>query len=132
QHVLIDDHPVALLRLEPRTLGRKKLSRLRVGRVFIPQTAEQLPAAPGDLRRISRVLLDLGHIHRDAAELLEVAPAAELQTTMAGVAHEARLVPGPDLLELDPRPELVREEADEFAEVDPRRAGEVEDDPLAA
>src|SRR6185503_17261288 len=73
-----------------------------------------------------------GHVHGDAAEFLEVAPAAEIEAAVAHIPHEARLVPRPDLAQLDAGAEIVREVADELAEVDPLFAHEVNDHALAA
>src|SRR5882672_2460703 len=132
EQVLVDHDADALLRLEPRAPLGHHVARVRIGRVFVAQAAEQLAAAAGDLRRIGRVLLDLGHIHRDAAELLEVPAAAQGQAAVARVADQPRLVARADLLELDPGAELVGQLAHQLAEVDPRLAREVEDQALAA
>ena len=81
--------------------GRRLLVELLVQRVLVLQAAQQPPAGAGDLQRVDRQVLVLGHAHADRLEVLEERGAAQVAPARPDAALDAGLVARAELAELD-------------------------------
>ena len=112
---------------------RRQLAlQVLVGVVLVAQAALEPAAAAGDLARVERRPLQLGHLHRDGRHLAEVRVAADRLAAVAVVGQQLGLVADADLPHFDPRLKLVGERLHEVAKVDAALGQVVDDDPLAA
>ena len=126
QHLGRDDLAAALGGIDNAALTRRDLLELGVGLVLVFQAAHQTAAYTGDLRRIERKVLVLGHVDGDRMEVVEVGRAAQLTAAAAEAADHLRLVAHADLAQLDTGAEHAGEILDQLAEVYAAVRSEVE------
>src|SRR5262245_40373046 len=86
---------------------RQRALEPQVRFVLVAQATLEPPAHAGELRRIEREVLLLGHLDRDRVEFPQPRRAAKLAATRADRAHELGFVAGADLLHLDPHAQLL-------------------------
>ena len=94
--------------------------------MLVFQAAHQTAAYTGDLRRIERKVLVLGHVDGDRVKVVEVGRAAQLSAAAAEAADHLRLVAHADLAQLDTGAEHAGKILDQLAEVYAAVRGEVE------
>ena len=93
------------------------LHQILIGRLFITQAAHQPSAGTGDLRRVERERLHLGHFGGNGLEILQKLAAAIGPPADADAAEHLRLVPHADLSQLDAVAEHARQILDQLTEV---------------
>ena len=101
--VVADQPALALVGLDGRAERRQVGLELLVERVLVLQAAHQPAAGAGDLERVERQVLVLGHPDRDRLEVLEERGAAQVAAARPDAALDAGLVARADLAQLDPR-----------------------------
>src|SRR6266498_2348655 len=119
----------AALRAAVGLAGRADLGQVVVGGELVEQATLEPAAVAEEPAVCERHVLRLGHLDGDRIEVLEIGRAAELAAARADAVHELGGVAGPDLPHLDAGVELVREVADEVAEVHPLLGAEEDGDP---
>src|ERR1700753_2903940 len=124
--VVAGDRARALRGLDRLADAGRVLTEFLVQRVLVLQAAHQAAAGPGDAHRVDRQVLFLGHADRDGFEVLEERGAAQIAAARADAALQPGLVPGADLPQLDPGPELTGQVPDQGPEVDPVGGAEVD------
>jgi hypothetical protein len=129
--VVGDDFLFADLRLDDFAFFRKPFAALHVEFVLVPQAAHEAPTRAGNLRRIERQSLVLGHAEVHGAELGQPRRRAILAAAAADAVEPLGFVANADLLQLDPRAEHRRELAHERTEVDALLGREVQRELLA-
>ena len=99
------------------------------GAVLLPlvsEAAHQAAAGAGNLHRVKRQVLLLGHLDGDRAELGQEARAAQLATAPAEAPQQLGLVATPHLAQLHPDLELAGQSPHQLAEIDPLLGAEQE------
>jgi hypothetical protein len=107
---------------------RRVLAELLIQRMLVLQAAHQPPACPGDPQRVDGQVLVLRHPDRHRLEVLQERGAAQVTAARPDAALKPRLVPRPDLAQLDARLQPAAQVAHQRAEVHPLRRAEVDDE----
>ena len=119
QNVGLDQIIVAVDRLQRLPNAREILARIEIGVQLVHEAALQLAALPGQLLRIERDLLTAGRVGGHRNETRDPRRAAQLAAARPEPSDTASFLPGSDLLHLDTDTELLGENLDQFAEIDP-------------
>ena len=108
-----EHHGLALGQVDPLADRRRLPREVGVQRMLVLQAAHQPAAGAGDLQRVGRQVLHLGHPQADRLEVLQEGGAAQVAAAVAQPADQPGRVAGPDLPQVDPRPQAAGQLADQ-------------------
>jgi len=132
ENLTVHDYAFAVVGADADADTRQLLVEFFVPDVLIAQATFESSAPTGNLSRIERGLLQLGHSHTDGPKRLEEHFATDLSPASFVIGQKPGFVPCPDLPQFDPRAVLMSQILDDRSEVDTLRRRKIKNDSLAA
>jgi len=132
EHLSIDDHAVAVVGADAKTVARQLLFEFLISHMLIAQTALEPSAASRYLGGIERGLLELGHPHGDRPQRFEEHFATHFATAGFIIGQKSGLVPRPHLAHFDARSIFRGKIPHQVSKIDPLFRSEVVEQPFTA